>query len=30
MILLDNNIVRKYSAQNPDPHVVEYLAAHYD
>jgi predicted nucleic acid-binding protein len=30
MILLDNNIVRKYSAQNPDPHVVEYLATHYD
>lgn len=27
MIVLDNNVVRKYSSAEPDERVVEYLAA---
>jgi len=30
MILLDNNVVRKYAGSEPDEAVVEYLSAHYD
>jgi len=30
MILLDNNVVRKYAGRDPDDAVVEYLSDHYD
>lgn len=28
MILLDNNVLRRYARSNPDANVVEYLTAH--